>query len=243
MTRRVVVFLLPLLVLGCGRRQLPNGADSLVPPSPPPKPYVLFSLTTDYDGKTEVPVIIRLHGMGDRPELPTIFVGMNGPRILNAAPSGPIFGPEGTFDWSDDIEVNFTRIKEALHEASTKARIRKDQIVLIGYSQGAYAALGLAYAHPEMFAGVIAVNPGSMESVPLPANPSPLLARRGFVLCYGEKDEPEFIRQGKERIDAARKAGAKVKVKTIPNAGHEPPQDWGAWEPEWLDFIFQANKG
>lgn len=246
MTRRLVALLIAIALIGCEQRQGPTAKSLATPPDAEPHHYSMFTLPPDYDGQSELPVIVELHAMTSIPlndvaltpgAAPQLI-----PRAIYVAPSGPIFEKNGRFSWSNDIEENFARVKAALEETRTKAQIRKDRVVLIGYSQGAYAALGLAYAHPEVFAGAIAICPGSEVDQPLPTNASPLLAKRAFVLCYGEEDDANYIRQGKERIEAARKAGAKVEIKSLPKHGHDKPTTLDEWKPGWFEFIVNANK-
>ena len=244
-TAGIVCVAVSMLSLGCERK---DNAQVQIPATTVPKPQVLPSaivtVPTKYDGKKELPVVVTLHGMGSKP---TDFLGDEYGELADdlqaviVAVSGPIPTDRGSFDWSDDVEVNLPRINSGLGVAMTKAKLRKDRVVLMGYSQGAYAALGLAYAHPELFAGTIAVSPGSLTNPALAPRPSPLLAKRGFVLCYGGKDEADFIRQGKERLNAAKRAGAKVEVKEYPDAEHLIPPDRDEVFPKWFEFILRAN--
>jgi len=235
-----------LLSASCEKTaETPTPVPVVSVPAPTAQPSAIVTLPDAYDGKSELAALVMLHGMGSKP---TDFLGdeygdlADSLKSVVVAVSGPVPEAEGKYDWSDDIEVNSARVNAGLAEARSKARVRKDRVVLMGYSQGAYAALGLAYAHPETFAGVIAISPGSLTNPVLPQNPSPLLAKRGFVLCYGGQDEADFIRQGKDRTEAARRAGAKIEVKEYPKAGHLIPQDRDEVFPRWFAFVVRANE-
>jgi predicted esterase len=78
---------------------------------------------------------------------------------------------------------------------------------------------------------------------PLPPADSPQLRRRGFVLAYGENDQPAWIRQGRKRVEAAGQAGAKTEVRLYPGAGHLIPPDLDERLPEWVSFIEKASGG
>ena len=114
-------------------------------------------------------------------------------------------------------------------------------MILIGYSQGAFAALGVGYEHPEHVVGTIAVSPGSMTNPPLTTKPGLSLKGRGFVLVHGTKDRPEWVRQGRTRIEAAKAAGATTEVKVYPNAGHLVPDDLPDILVDWTAMIRRVN--
>jgi predicted esterase len=204
----------------------------------------IVTLPGKYDGKAELPVLVTLHGMGGKASK---FLGDEFEDIADdlkavvIAVGAPLTDDRGGYAWSDRSDENLDRIRIGLNEAGRKAKLRKDHVVLLGYSQGAYAALGLAYDHPDVFAGVIALSPGSLTNPSLAKSASPLLAKRGFVLAYGDKDEDEFIRQGKERLASAQNAGAKVKTKVYANAEHLIPPDLDDRLPEWFAFVLEAN--
>lgn len=239
---RRILLVLAMAVAGCEKRSSPPVAGA----KPNTAAWNAFTFPANYDGKEELPVLVTLHGMGSKP---TGFLGddfqdiADELRVAVVAVRGPEPLEHGGFAWSDDLTENFLRVTQALGEAAVTAKLRKDRVVLVGYSQGAYAALGLAYAHPEVFGGAIAISPGSRTNPPLPAVNSPLLPKRGFVLCYGSKDEAEFIRQGKERLEAARRAGAKVETKVYPEHEHLIPPDLDELLPKWFAFVVRANEG
>lgn len=249
LTRIVLSACLLPLVVGCNNRPNPGvaPASSNDPGSRPHRqPVTVVVVPGKYDGQAVLPVVVMMHGMGSKPEgfLFNEFQELaDALRAVIVSPSAPLATFEGGFDWSDDSGQNLARIRSALAEAETKARIRKDRVVLMGYSQGAFAALTTAYRHPEFIAGAIAVSPGSLTKPPLlpPDSPS-LLAKRGFVLCYGDQDDPDWIRQAKQWLEAARQDGAKVETKVYAGAGHLVPDDRDEMFPKWFAFVMRANE-
>jgi len=236
---RYLAALLPVLLLGCAKQQAAGLAEHIATADQAQQEFCLFNLPTDYDGKTELPVVVSLHGWISRPQT---RLNADKLHVFEIAPTGPIVWDDQRFNWSDDFDVNLRRIKAALDEAGTKAKIRKDRIVLFGSNGGGYIALRLGVAHPEEFAGAIAICHGSLAQTSFPDRPSKLLAKRGFVLCFGGLDHPDYLRQGKEAMEPVRKDGAKVQINVVPDRGG----DIGNWihdlEPEWLEFVMQANK-
>jgi len=233
--RPVAFLLMPALLVGCGQHQ----GESVATADRPHEEFCLYNLPTDYDGTTEIPVVVSLHEWLGRPET---RLNADKLRVFEIAPTGPLVWGSDRFNWSDDVSVNLARIKAAVNEASTKANIKKDRIVLFGAGGSGYVALRLSLAHPEAFAGAAAICHGSLSNPSFPDNPSRLLAKRGFVLCFGGLDHPDYLQQGKEAMEPFRKAGAKVWINVVPDRGGDIENNIHDLEPEWLEFVIQANK-
>lgn len=264
MPRRVIPLLPFVLLIGCAAD--PSG-DSTTPPDMSPVEYSLISLPSDYDGASELSLIIVLHEAGTSPgtneyENKGRPKGLNPPPKLDpnkidqprnrrelqakfgvaiVTPSGPVKQSDGQFDWSENMEQNFARVNAMIAEVGAKAKIRKDRIVLFGFSEGGATAFDLARAHPEVFAGAIAIAPSPSKEGES-AGVAPSLAKRGFVLCYGDKDEAETIGRAKERLEATAKAGAKTQVKELAGVGHEMPRNVEQLLVAGFEFVMSAGK-
>src|SRR4029077_3303282 len=116
MIRQLIVLLAAIVLLGCEQRQGAMFTTMATPPEPAPHHYAMFTLPSDYDGQSELPVIVDLHAMESIPlndiaSIPGANAPQLIPRALYVAPSGPIFEKNGRFSWSNDIEENFARVK------------------------------------------------------------------------------------------------------------------------------------
>jgi predicted esterase len=119
--------------------------------------------------------------------------------------------------------------------------IKPGHVIALGFSQGAQVGLEIAVRNPEEYAGAIALSPGAATHL-RDVTPSPLLARRGFVVSCGAKEAPGNVRLTESDADWLR--GAKGQVREKQYAGvsdHAIPPDFRTRFPEWVKFIEQAR--
>lgn len=113
-----------------------------------------YILDIPQNSKTKLPLIVFLHGSGERGDNLEI-VKAHSPFTYRNLMQEPVAilapqCPENT--WWDTDAVYFL-----IKEISEKYKIDKDRIYLTGLSMGGWGALKLAGEHPEMFAAVAAV--------------------------------------------------------------------------------------
>jgi predicted esterase len=165
-------------------------------------------------------------------ELNLAFIGVSGTKAR---------GPR-SFVWAEAVEENAKRIQQALAEVSDRMTVKEGHLIALGFSQGAQVGLEVAVRHPEDFAGSIVLSPGA-ESHLDDVKPSPLLAKRGYVVCCGAKEHPGNVRL--TALDAAWLARAKAQVihKEYPGvATHSFPPDFNKQFPEWVRFILKTRR-
>jgi predicted esterase len=204
----------------------------------------LLIVPTGYKKPTAIPAVIWLHGLGSQPDdfvnegsqeyadrLNVALVGVSGTQ-----PRGPM-----SFGWAEDIDRNATRIRAALDEVSDRVSIEKGKAITFGFSQGAQVGLEVAARYPEEFAGAIVLSPGAVSHLQS-ITPSPLLAKRGFVVSCGAKELPGNVRLAKDANDWLSRAKAHVIYKPYPGvAAHSFPNDFNERFPEWVRFILDVQ--
>jgi len=132
-------------------------------------------------------------------------------------------------------------LSEALSEVSDRLTIKRGQVITFGFSQGAQVGLEIAVRFPEEYAGSIVASAGAQSRLK-EVKPSPLLAKRGFVVVCGAKEAPGNVQLTAN--DAAWLRGAKAQVihKAYPGmAAHALPADFDERFPEWVKFILDAR--
>jgi len=208
--------------------------------------HTVFILPEKYRKPAPLTLVMWLHGLGSRPddfvdddlqelanELNIGFVGVSGTQ-----PRGP-----NKFVWSEEPEQDAARLHQALVEA--RGKVVLGPVILMGFSQGAQMALEVAVREPENYAGAIVMSPGLRSAAKLQqVRPSPLLARRGFVLVVGAKEHPGNVAlTASDARWLERTAKAQVQHKPYPNmAEHAFPADFADRFPEWVRFIEQTAK-
>lgn len=173
-----------------------------------------ISLPADYDKHKKCPLIVFLHGMGERGEDLAKVKKHGPPKILDKANDTPfiVVSPQcpNTEWWKID------KLGKLLDHilATTKADPRR--VYLTGLSMGGFGTWAWIAAEPDRFAAAIPIcgggNPKQAERlVDLP-----------IWAFHGGKDN--VVRPGKseEMIEAIKAAGGdKVKLTIYPEAGHD----------------------
>ncbi len=187
--------------------------------------YLLF-LPKEYDarGKKKWPVIVFLHGAGER-----------GTDIWRAAIHGPTKyikqHPDFPFilvtplcpdrhEWSDEM------VLAILDEVTEKHAVDTNRIYLTGLSMGGYGAWSLATMFPERFAACAPICGGGTTITILL---SAMEKERGAALkklpiwaFHGGKDPVVPLSESQDMVAAMKKIGNKdVKLTIYPEANHD----------------------
>jgi pimeloyl-ACP methyl ester carboxylesterase len=134
--------------------------------------------------------------------------------------------------WSADIDALDARIVEAFRALGEPLPI--DDIVLMGYSQGATRAEALARKHPQRYTRLV------LLGAPSATRANGLRALRGAVMMAGEHDRQDQMKAGVRALTAI---GIPCTFIQIPEATHgamgpTPEQTMG----EALEWLFTHSK-
>lgn len=174
-----------------------------------------------------LPLIIALHGRGDRPEhFITLFERLPGAaRVI--APAAPL--PQGDgYSWfsvrvregkpevlDPEVDQAATQVAALIAEI-LRTRPTRGRPIVTGFSQGGILSFTLASRHPEVVGLAIPIG-GWLPPSLLPADGRgvpPILALHGAqdrVVPYGAT---------RVAVDALRARGVKIDLVTDPEAGH-----------------------
>ena len=182
------------------------------------------------------PVMLMLHGYGDSNvnyvRLAESWAALG---FVSVAVPGSVPGNDGRYMW--DMKSTAPTLKDlrAIMKSELLADIvNKDQVFLLGFSQGALHSLLLTADHPDEFAGVVALSPGGSISQQMfvPKISKGRAARLVFI--YGDQERHAPI--AKRWKDACAKANWKFMSSTHPG-GHHFPQDWEQQRAEIAKFL------
>jgi phospholipase/carboxylesterase len=189
--------------------------------------YVEFF--TDGASPTEpAPMLIAVHGMGDRPEsFKELFGDLKKPFrvVLPRAPKPYLSG----FSWFD---IRFP-ISESAEELGPGIRTASDQVaalivkltknsygkakpVITGFSQGGAISYAVAAEHPSLIAAAVPLS-GAIPPSLYPKktdNPPPVCA------AHGDQDELIPIEGARQSVQAFQAAGGKARLKEMKGLGH-----------------------
>ena len=200
-------------------------------------PYAVY-VPRNFDARDRWPVILFLHGAGERGTDGVRQMQIGVPAAIRAHPEWvPAVGvfPQAPPDerWLDDpAEAAMAALDQAIAEFHGDAA----HVVLAGLSMGGYGAYHLALAHPNRFAALIVVCGGLLahqstsavlQQSPLTkgaADPYAFTARQlrsvPIRLFHGEADPVIPVSESRQMAEALRREGADVRYTEYPGVGH-----------------------
>jgi predicted peptidase len=209
----------------------------------------------NYDATTRWPVILFLHGAGERGADGVVHTKVGLGRALGEFPSRyPAIvvlpqAPAGTTWVGDQARIAMAALEKTLHEFSTD----RDRVYLTGLSMGGQGAWSLAYAHRDQFAaavvvcGFIGIGSGPFASF-MPADaadpPAALAARLRTLpvwVYHGDADRSVPVDQSRTVVASLEAAGADVRYTELPGVGHN---SWDAayGSPEVAEWLFRQRR-
>jgi len=264
---RLTIGLLALVTLSVGT--VACGADSPIPRSRLEKrvyrnaegeslPYRLF-VPGNYDSAKKYPIILFLHGAGERGDdneaqlkhagvlrLVSDEVAAKHPCFLVApqCPEGDWWGGSGRARKSpakaaakpSDEPTKAMRLTMALLDALDKEySIDPARRYVTGLSMGGFGSFYLCARRPKDFAAAMPICGGGDDAK------AKDMARIAFWIFHGDADSAVPPDLSRKMVDALKEAGAKVKYTEYPGVGHD------SWtpaykEPDLVDWLFRQRR-
>jgi predicted peptidase len=188
--------------------------------------YVLF-VPHDYKGDKEFPLILFLHGAGERGddgEAPVKQGIGNAIKFKNGEKKFPFFvvfpqcSKKGTWKAGGP---DADRALGILDEVQKTYKIDAKRIYLTGLSLGGYGTWSLAAADPDRWAAIAPVCGGGDPSMASKIKDIP-------CWCFhGDQDKAVAVNKSREMIDALKKAGGNPRYSEFPYVGHN------SWDPAY----------
>lgn len=186
--------------------------------------YLLF-LPRGYgeDPRRRWPLILFLHGAGERGGDLTLVKRTGLPRLLDERPGDFPFivvspqCPEGQV-WDVDT------LSALLDEVCAAHAVDEDRVYVTGLSMGGMGTFALALATPHRFA---AAAPVCGWGNPLVVRPEH--ARLPFWVFHGELDDKVPVAMSAQMVAALQAVGAEVRFTVYPGVAHD------AWTPTYAD--------
>lgn len=162
-------------------------------------------LPTGYDGRHEWPLVVFLHGRGER----AVERIRNVPPLhldLPAVVAVPICEPPT--GWHPETVIAF------VNQVINQYRVNRQQIYLVGHSMGGYGVVATAASEPKLFAAVVPISGGAGAAEVAPLRTLPVWA------FHGAKDEVVPVSESEHLIEAIRSAGGQPRFTILPAGGH-----------------------
>jgi predicted peptidase len=196
--------------------------------------YLLF-LPPGYDTRQRYPLILFLHGAGERGgDLNRVRIH-GPPKLVEQRPDEFPFivvSPQVPDDriWS-------TRVLDALlEEVAERYAVDPDRIYVTGLSMGGYGAWHLAMEFPDRFAAIAPISGGGTITGACTLRHLPIW------VFHGARDEVVPVSRSEELVERLRRCDGHVRYTRYEDAGHD------AWtrtyeNPELYRWLLQHRRG
>jgi predicted peptidase len=179
--------------------------------------YLLYLPQDYFSSKDDYPLILFLHGAGERGD-DLDLVKIHGiPKIVEQQKDFPFItiAPQCPLDrwWVDPWLLE--GLNALVDKISSAYRVDESRIYLTGLSMGGFGTWYLSMAYPEKFAAIAPICGGGMPWMAYRIKDMPVWA------FHGAKDETVPIQRSEEIVAALRKIGGNIKFTIYPDAGHD----------------------
>ncbi|MFB2934567.1 prolyl oligopeptidase family serine peptidase [Aerosakkonemataceae cyanobacterium BLCC-F154] len=174
--------------------------------------YLLF-LPKGYETKEKWPLILFLHGAGERGDNLNFLKRHGVSRVVEEQADFPfiVVSPQCTHRqyWSVPLLLRL------LDEAIANFKVDPERIYLTGLSMGGYGTWHLAAAHPHLFAAIAPICGGGDVDAAFNLKNLPVWA------FHGAKDRVVPISESEEMVKAVKKIGGNIKFTVYPETEHD----------------------
>jgi len=194
--------------------------------------YLLY-LPKDYEQKPLWPLVLYLHGSGERGDNQDLLKKNGLPKLIEAGKAFSFIVVSPQCPKGQEWEAS--TLTTLLDEIEEKYKVDRDRIYLTGLSMGGFGAWTLAIHSPTRFAAVVPICGGGEP------DDADRIAHIPIWVFHGAKDPIVPIRESQEMVEALKKKGSNVKFTVYPEAKHN------AWTqayntPELYAWLLQQKR-
>lgn len=185
----------------------------------------MLYLPDNYAGKDDWPLIVFLHGSGERGDDFDKVAVHGPPKLVAEGKSFPfvILSPQIPENhwWMEKLEADTLSL--LIDNIVKKYKIDEDRIYLTGLSMGGFTTWDMAIKYPDRFAAIAPICGGGDPSM------ASKISHLPTWVFHGAKDDIVKLEQSQRMIDALKQAKGKVKFTVYPDVDH------GSWIPAYND--------
>jgi len=194
--------------------------------------YLLY-LPKDYDQKPSWPLLLFLHGMGERGDNLDLVKKHGPPKLIAEGKEFPfiVLSPQCAMGhWWETFEL-----KVLLDEIVQKYKVDQDRIYLTGLSMGGFGTWSLAAYQPNRFAALAPICGGGEPQLARWLKHIPVWA------FHGAKDPLVPVERSKQMVEALEKNGGIAKLTIYSDAGHDSWTEAYA-DPQLYEWLLQQKR-
>jgi predicted peptidase len=204
-----VAAMLPTIVLADDSSQTSQRLDTTVKV----EMDYLLSLPKGYDKQDSWPLVLFLHGAGERGDDLELVKKHGPPKLIGEGKDFPfiVVSPQCPKDvWWEPIELS-----ALLDQVIKTHKVDQDRIYVTGLSMGGFGTWRLAAFTPDRFAAIAPICGGGEKYW---ARRFPQLPTWAF---HGAKDKGVPLERSQEMVDAMKEKGGAPKLTVYPEAEHD----------------------
>ena len=194
--------------------------------------YLLY-VPPDYSSGMPVPLMLFLHGAGERGNDLDIVKKLGPPRLIEEGRTFPfiVVSPQCHANrWWDAEDLNVL-----LEEIEQTYTVDANRIYVTGLSMGGFGTWTLGVTYPEKFAALVPICGWGEPFAAFRLKDMPIWA------FHGAKDPIVPLSKGQEMVEAVQRAGGSPRFTVYPEAEHD---SWTETynNPELYDWLLQQTR-
>ncbi len=194
--------------------------------------YLLY-LPKNYDKQQPTPLLLFLHGAGERGDNLELVKIHGPPKLIAAGKDFPfiVVSPQCPKDrWWQPVEL-----AALLDDIEHKYKVDQDRIYVTGLSMGGFGTWGLAGYAPQRLAAIAPICGGGE------AYWTKQFAHLPVWAFHGAKDTGVPLERSQVMVDALKKNGGNPKFTVYPDAGHD---SWTETynNPEFYQWLLEQKR-
>ena len=199
------------------------------------------TLPEGHKRSTKAPLLVALHHFNGEMEKTTQRWQKAAAEVgaILLTPQGTVKSGDDKFQWGRDLDKIEADVMDAINEVMDDYKVDEDKIVIAGFSQGGWAAWGLAMRNPDTFCGVIPVA-GRFQPESASALEDEDLAGLRIFIMVGADDNSRTIDSNRDAAKRFGKIGAKVKLNIYDDVGHGFPDNETREQVKALRFVLNG---
>jgi predicted peptidase len=174
--------------------------------------YLLY-IPKEYDGSSKYPLVLFLHGSGERGSNLNKLASNGPPKMIEQGNDFPfiLISPQ----CPRNERWNIDQLSELLDKTEEEFNIDKDRIYVTGLSMGGYGTWKMAITFPDRFAAIVPVSGGGDFSNAC------IIKHLPVWNFHGAKDRVVFIQESERMVDALKRCNGNVRFTVYPNTAHD----------------------
>jgi predicted peptidase len=166
------------------------------------------------------PLILFLHGMGERGEDLNLVRKHGIPKIAEARADFPFVCASPQCPDSSHWAMEADALNALLDDLIASYRVDRHRVYLTGLSMGGYGTWRLAWEYPQRFAAIAPICGGLWPGI-TPERAARVLKDVPAWVFHGGKDQVVPLAESERIVKALEAEGAEVRFTVYPEAGHD----------------------